>query len=434
MPLPIICIYECLQQYLMSYRDLFSKPQYKYFVIVLLGFMQCQQARTLSGLQRCVAQGGSLSGLSRFFARAPWDPTALAARWQERFRRQMRPVVQVQRTRQQEVRPKHRGRPKAPVVTGYLIGDDSTMQKEKGRKMEGIGKHHSPTHEQRVRGHSLVQGLYVLLHRRCPLPPRLYRQQHVCEREQVPFQSKIDLMIELIQSFEPVAATLTHVLLDSWYSAKAIWKAARERGFLITTGLKSNRSLRIVDESQPNGWRWQRLSEYAASLQAEDYIQLSWPRGEEPDTVYVHVVSTRVRKLYCCQVVIVRRSLEAPISQARYWASSDLDASAQGLVEYISARWDIEVLFADGKEEFGLDPYQLMSATALVRFWSLAMLAYAFLDEERARLQQQWQRPVTIGETRREIQRLHRCQFLLWLRQQFQEGVTDASLFELLAA
>lgn len=74
-----------------------------------------------------------------------------------------------------------------------------------------------------------------------------------------------------------------------------------------------------------------------------------------------------------------------------------------------------------------------MSATALVRFWSLALLASAFLDEERDRLQKQWQRPVTIGETRREIQRLHRRQFLLWLRQQFQQGVPDASLFELLA-
>lgn len=300
--------------------------------------------------------------------------------------------------------------------------------------MEGIGKHHSTTHERRVRGHSLVQGLYMLAGRRCPLAPRLYRQQHVCEREQVPFQSKIDLMIELIQGFEPVAETLTHVLLDSWYSAKGIWKAARERGFLITTGLKCNRSLRIVDESQPNGWKWQRLDEYASSLSAEDYTQLCWPRGEEAEPVYVHVISTRVRKLYSCQVVIVRRSLDDPISQTRYWASSDLNASAQGLLEHISARWDIEVLFADGKEEFGLDQYQLMSSTALVRFWSLALLAYAFLDEERDRLQKQWQRPVTIGETRREIQRLHRCQFLLWLRQQFQQGATDESLFELLAA
>jgi hypothetical protein len=71
MPLPIICAYTCLQQYLMGSRDLFSKPQYTSFVIVLLEFIQCQQARTLSGLQRGVAEGVNLSGLSRFFARSP---------------------------------------------------------------------------------------------------------------------------------------------------------------------------------------------------------------------------------------------------------------------------------------------------------------------------------------------------------------------------
>ena len=121
MPLPIICMYECLQQYLMSYRDLFAKPQYKDFVIVLLGFMQCQQARTLPGLQRCVAQGGSLSGLSRFLARAPWEPEALVVRWQERFRGQMRPVIQAELMRQSQARLKRRGRPKHPLVIGNLI-------------------------------------------------------------------------------------------------------------------------------------------------------------------------------------------------------------------------------------------------------------------------------------------------------------------------
>jgi len=99
----------------------------------------------------------------------------------------------------------------------------------------------------------------------------------------------------------------------------------------------------------------------------------------------VHLVSTRVRTLSSCQVIIVRRSLNDPISQARSWASSDLSASAQALLEHISARWDIDILFADGKEERGLDQSQLMRATALVRFWSLALRADAFLDEARDR-------------------------------------------------
>ncbi len=112
--------------------------------------------------------------------------------------------------------------------------------------------------------------------------------------------------------------------------------------------------------------------------------------------MYVHVVSTRVRKLYCCQVVIVRQSLDAPLSQARYWASSDLQASPETLLLHIAARWDIEVLFGDGKEELGWDQYQVMSALAIVRFWTLAMLAYVFLEEERHRLQGQSQRHVSI--------------------------------------
>jgi hypothetical protein len=142
-------------------------------------------------------------------------------------------------------------------VTGYLIGDDSTIEKRKGKKMEGLGMHLSTTQGERVPGHSLVESLYVLLGRRCPLAPQLYRQQAICEAEGVPFASKIDLMETVIRTFEPVAGTVTHVLLDTWYTAKRLWRAARERGFLITSGLKSNRWLWVEDPSAPEGWTWQ---------------------------------------------------------------------------------------------------------------------------------------------------------------------------------
>jgi putative transposase ISC1217 len=298
--------------------------------------------------------------------------------------------------------------------------------------MEGLGRHHSTTEDKPIVGHSLVEGLYVLLDRSCPLAPQLYRQEVVCASEDVPFQSKIDLMEELIRTFEPVEGTVTHLLLDSWYCAKCLWRAARERGFLITSGLKSNRWVRVTDETVPQGWRWQRLSDYVSSLSDQDYVPMPWPRGGK--TGYVHVVTTSVRKLYRCQVVIVRQELSAPLSQARYWASSDLAATPAQLLQHIAARWDIEVLFADGQEELGLDQYQLMSAPAILRFWTLAMLAYTFLEEEQHRLQQQWQRPVSIGQARREIQRRHRRLLLQWLHLQFQSGVQPDSLYDLLAA
>jgi len=173
-------------------------------------------------------------------------------------------------------------------------------------------------------------------------------------------------------------------------------------------------------------------ADYVAQLSNSDYRQLKWPKGDAD--VYVHVVNTRVRKLYCCQVIIVRQSLDAPLSQARYWASSDLEADPPTLLIHIAARWDIEVLKGSGKEEPGLDQYQVMTAVAILRFWTLARLSYVFLEEERHRLQAQWHRHVTIGEARGEIQRRHRRQVLHWLHGQFLSGIEPDSLYELFSA
>lgn len=433
MSVPIICLDARLRQFCERFRGCFSKPQYKYLVTVLLALMLCHEPRTLSGLLRQVAEGQSLSGLSRFMSEAPWSAEEVAGAWIEGFHEQMAELVEAEHARQRRRRPRRPGRPRTTVVTGYLIGDDSTQHKPKGKKMAGLGRHHSTTARGRVPGHSLVAGLYLLLGRRCPLAPQMYRQKAVCEQGGVPFRSKVDIMESIILGFEPVAGTLTHVLLDTWYTSKRIWRAARERGFLITSGLKCNRSLRIEDPQAERGWRWQRVDEYALRLPAHQYHKMLWPSQTEKREVYVHVVRTRIRKLYTCQLVIARPTLDCPPDEVRYWASSDLEADLLTLVKHIATRWTIEVLFSDAKDLLGLDQYQLMDATAVVRFWTLAMAAYFFLDQERARLREERQTHVTIGDARREVQRLHWRHLLDWLHEQFSLGVTPAELHQLLA-
>ncbi len=434
MPVPIVCLDARLRQFAAAFDACLSKPQRRHFVTVLLALLLCREPRTLTGLRRQVSGGRSVAALSRFLSAAPWSAEELAATWRARFDAQVAPLVAADHARQRANRPRRRGRPAGPVVTGYLIGDDSTMPKPKGKKMGGVGRHYSTTAGKPVLGHSLVQGLYVVAGRRCPLAPQLYRQQAVCAAEGVPFRSKIALMAERIRAFAPPPGTRTHVLLDSWYGAKAIWRAARARGFTITTGLKSNRALRVADAADPRGWRWQRLGEYAAALPADAYTAVTRPTPEGNRTVYAHVVATRVRKLYRCQVIILREALDAPLSQARYWASSDLAADVPTLVGHIAARWQVEVFFADAKGVLGLDQYQLMTATALVRFWTLVLAAYVFLDEERHRLQQAQPGHVTIGDAQRVVQRIHRRHLLGWLQQQFQRGATAEEMSALLAA
>jgi len=115
MPIPIVCLDARVRQWTERFRPCMSKPQYQHFVTVLLGFILCQEGRTLSGLARQSADGSSVASLSRFLAHAPWQPAALAWMWLTHFREQMDPLVQAAHERQRQARPRRRGRPPEPL-------------------------------------------------------------------------------------------------------------------------------------------------------------------------------------------------------------------------------------------------------------------------------------------------------------------------------
>lgn len=250
MPKPIVCLSEQLRQYLELFRSCFSKPQWKYFVIVLLGLIECEERKTMTGLLRVVAEQVSLSGLSRFLNKWLWSPEKVAAIWQLHFRQRMEPLVQAEHDRLKAELPKQVGRPRQTVVTGYLIFDDAVHEKPKGRKMGGLGDHYSNTEQKVVSGHCLFTGLYSLLGQRSPLKARMYCQEAVCRKENIPFQSKIAMAVEEIEQFEPVPGTRTHVLIDSWYHCKQVRRAAHQRGWDVSGGIKSNRVMRL---KRPDG-------------------------------------------------------------------------------------------------------------------------------------------------------------------------------------
>ena len=75
----------------------------------------------------------------------------------------------------------------------------------------------------------------------------MYCTKTVCEKAGKPFVSKIDLAVGCISDFEPVEQTGTHVLADSWFQCRSLWKAGRKRGFAIRGGLKCNRNMRTQD-------------------------------------------------------------------------------------------------------------------------------------------------------------------------------------------
>jgi hypothetical protein len=423
-----------LHQYTETFRQAFTLPQFQHFVTVLLGLVMTPERRTLTGLLSRVAGVHSLAALSRFFSQAPWSPEKLAQAWLKRFRQQLAPEVQREHARQQAHRPRKRGRSKPTQVIAFVSFDDTTVEKhlqgKTDKRMSGVGHHYSTTAGGIVEGHSLVVGLLELLGRRCPLPPLLYRQKEVAAAQGVPFQSKVDLVIGAIKALAPVPGTKTHLLVDSWYTCRRLWREALRRGFAITGGIKCNRWLRLPDPQCPGSWRKVRLSHYLAELSPEDFVTVSW-RGRQ---VAAHLVRTFLYKLGVCQVLVVKESTEAPPESARCWATSDLKGDVATVASYAAQRWDIETFIEDAKGLLGLDHYQITSTQGVVRFCHMVCCCYLYLDEVRAALVGQGQEGATIGDALRLQQRGQYSLLLQWLWEQFAQGHSVAEVEEVLLA
>ena len=63
---PIVCLFAELRQYVEVFGSCFSEYQSKYFVTVMLGLIECEDRRTMTGLQRTVGERLSLLGPSPF--------------------------------------------------------------------------------------------------------------------------------------------------------------------------------------------------------------------------------------------------------------------------------------------------------------------------------------------------------------------------------
>ena len=397
MPKPIVCLSEQLRQFAENFRSCFSKRQWKYFVIVLLGLIECEERKTMSGLLRVIGEQVSLSGLSRFLNKWSWSPAKVAQSWLLHFRQRMEPLVGSEHTRLKAAQPKRIGRPKQTVVTGFLIFDDSVHHKPKGQKMGGLGYHYSNTEQKVVAGHCLFTGLYVLLGQRCPL----------------------EMTVDEIENFEPVPDTRTHVLIDSWYHCKQVRRAAQKRGWQLSGALKSNRVMRLIAE---DGTRmWIKLSAYGAGLKREDWSELTWPSAEGGQKMYAHLVVTWVRKLGPTLLLITCHDPDEPLKTVRYWGSTVLDLDAQALVDILAVRWEVETFFEYEKDLLGSDHYQVMTRQAVLRFWTLTACLLCFLEEQRTQFEDQ---TITCGDVRRKIQNDHRQNLLLWLETRFREGLS----------
>jgi hypothetical protein len=84
--------------------------------------------------------------------------------------------------------------------------------------------------------------------------------------------------------------------------------------------------------------------------------------------------------------LLIRRSVSRPSELAFYLCHTPHPVPLSRLVKVAGARWAVEECFQAGKNEAGMDHYQVRLYTAWYRYVTLAMLALAFLAATRSAL------------------------------------------------
>jgi len=324
----------------------FNLPQKRNFRFLILGLILSLEARNISDINDNLRREKDQSSLNRFLSESPWTCKEL--------------YMQRERIINLEVK-------KYMPCEVYLIIDDSVMDKRYGSCMKGAGWHWSDTHKKKIWGHCMVSSYIVVVKNgkvcfSSPLGAYLYRKKKDCIKENVPFLSKIELAIQLVDDYIPPVGTRICILADVWYASKCLIAKAREKNYDYVLPIKSNRKVFFKGRNYtPSRLARRRVHWRKVSIKKRTFsIYHSY--------VYLSGIGS---------VKLVFSKLKG--KGIKYLTSNRTDWTRKRILYAYLLRWRIETFYEDAKKHLGLDQYQLRNQDAITKWWELVFCAYTLL-------------------------------------------------------
>lgn len=244
--------------------------------------------------------------------------------------------------------------PQVAQQQGFLIIDDSTLDKPYANKMELVTRHWSGKHRAVVDGINLITLLWSDGDRHIPCDYRLYDKEHDGLTKNDHFQT-------MLHAAHARGFTPRHVLFDTWYSSLENLKLLREWNWHWFTQLKANRQV------NPDNTGLRPLSQCAISAQGTvvhlkgygfvKVFRIVTPHGDTEDA-----------------------SKATQHEQVEYWATSDLDMNELDRLRLSENAFMIESYHRGIKQFCGVEKGQMRLARAQRNHIGLALRAFLRLE------------------------------------------------------
>jgi len=223
----------------------------------------------------------------------------------------------------------------------------------------------------------------ALIDRALYLPQEWVADAERCREAKVPvditFATKPELGRQMLERAFAAGVPARWVVGDSVYGGDRrlrLWLEEQGRWFVL--GIRKNEPLW-------SGFHQQRADEWAAALPEDVWQRLSCGAGAKGPRVYDWTLLPLPRWGQSADVLhalLIRRSVTDG-ELAYFVVFAPAETSLQTLVTIAGMRWTIEECFEVGKNETGLDEYEVRHWPGWYRHITLSMLALAFLSVTR---------------------------------------------------
>jgi len=231
--------------------------------------------------------------------------------------------------------------PLVDKAKGFLVIDDSTLDKLYAKKIELVTRHWSGKHHKPVRGINLITRLWTDGDRKIPCDYRVYSKADG--------KTKHDHFWELLLTARARGFSPKYVLFDSWYASLENLKRVRDHGWLWMTRLKGDRVVTPADR-------------IARSL---DEVAIS--------------ASGTVLHLRGYGMVKVFR-IDAPDGDTEYWATNDLAMGEMVRRQGAEVSFAIENYHRELKQFCGVERCQVRAGRAQRNHIGMSLRAFLRLE------------------------------------------------------
>lgn len=244
-------------------------------------------------------------------------------------------------------------KPSIDRESGYLVGDDTVLDKRYSRCNELAKKQYSGNEHGVINGIALVSLLWTQEDNMVPVDYRIYQKEH-------DHKTKNDLFQEMIKKAKLRGFSPRYVLMDAWYSGIDNLKCIRQQNWKFICNLKANR---IVSRD--------RVQMAVSDLNLTDkQVSKVWLKA------FGHVL--------VCKIV-------AKNGDITYLATNDLSLTDYDeFTAHFQSRWHIEEFHRAIKQTTGIEQcYSIKSQSQKTHIFA-AFVAFVRLELRKAKERITW--------------------------------------------